>query len=47
MTDHDLAKKLLDARAGAAVATGIAPADEAQAYRVQKLVMAELGAIGG
>lgn len=47
MTDADLAKLLLDARAGAGVPSGVTPADEAQAYRVQKLVMAELGAIGG
>jgi 2-keto-4-pentenoate hydratase len=47
MTDHDIAKLLLDARTGAPVATGIIPADEAQAYRVQQLVMAELGPIGG
>ncbi len=47
MTDHDLARLLLDARGGAPIATGPAPADQAQAYRVQALVMAELGEIGG
>ena len=47
MTDEHLAKLLLAARQGALVPTGLAPADEAQAYRVQALVMAELGEIGG
>jgi 2-keto-4-pentenoate hydratase len=47
MTDHDVAKLLLDARAGAPASAGIAPADEAQAYRIQALVTAELGPIGG
>ena len=46
MTDEHLASLLLQARHGAA-APGQAPADEAQAYRIQALVMAELGEIGG
>jgi 2-keto-4-pentenoate hydratase len=47
MTDHELARLLLEARSGRPVPTGPAPDDAAQAYRVQALVMAELGAIGG
>ena len=47
MTDNDLARRLLNARQGTPVPTGPAPADEAQAYRVQALVMAQLGEIGG
>ncbi len=47
MTDHELARLLLGARAGTPIPTGPSPADAAQAYRVQALVMAELGEIGG
>jgi 2-keto-4-pentenoate hydratase len=48
MTDHDLAQLLLAARqSGQPVPTGPAPVDAAQAYRVQALVMAQLGEIGG
>jgi len=47
MTDEDFARLLLDARRGPPVPDSIAPADEAQAYRIQALVSAELGPIGG
>ncbi len=47
MDDDILARMLLDARHGDPVATAALPADTAQAYRVQRLVMAHLGAIGG
>ena len=47
MTDDALAAILLAARRDGAVPAGPAPANEAQAYRVQALVMAELGEIGG
>ncbi len=47
MTDEDLAALLLDARQGTLITSAEAPTDEAQAYRVQALVMAELGEIGG
>ena len=48
MTDQELATLLLGARqTGTPVPTGPAPSDAAQAYRVQRLVMAELGEIGG
>ncbi len=48
MTDRGLAQLLLSARRGGQpVPTGPAPVDAAQAYRVQALVMAELGEIGG
>jgi 2-keto-4-pentenoate hydratase len=46
MDDEDLAARLLAARDGGPPVTA-APTDEAQAYRVQALVMARLGAIGG
>ncbi len=47
MTDDDLAAALLAARAGPPADNAHVPADAAQAYRVQALVMASLGAIGG
>ncbi len=47
MTDHEIARALLAARAGTPAPAGTVPAEEAQAYRVQALVMAELGEIGG
>jgi 2-keto-4-pentenoate hydratase len=47
MNDHDLACMLLDARHGRRVATGHAPANVAEAYAVQRLVMDQLGPIGG
>ncbi len=47
MTDEHLAALLLTARQGAPVATGQAPADEAQAYRVQALVIRALDEVGG
>jgi 2-keto-4-pentenoate hydratase len=47
MTDQDLAHLLLTARAGPRLPTGPAPADTAQAYRVQALLMDHLGPIGG
>jgi 2-keto-4-pentenoate hydratase len=48
MTDRELAQLLLGARRnGQRVPSGPVPADAAQAYRVQALVMAELGTIGG
>jgi 2-keto-4-pentenoate hydratase len=47
MTDQELARLLLDARHAAPVPAKVAPADAAQAVRVQRLVMAQLGAIGG
>ncbi len=47
MTDEHLAALLLAARQGAPIPAGAAPADEAQAYRVQARVMAALGEIGG
>ena len=47
MTDHEIARALLAARTGTPAPAGAVPADEAQAYRVQALVMAELGEIGG
>ena len=46
MTDVEIAAILLATHRGAAPAR-VAVADEAQAYAVQRLVMAELGAIGG
>jgi len=47
MTDHDIALALLAAHRGAPSIAATAIADEAQAYRIQALVMAELGPIGG
>ena len=47
MTDHEIARALLAARAGTPAPAGTVPSDEAQAYRVQALVMAELGEVGG
>ncbi len=47
MTDEDLVRLLLDARQGAPVPNDAVPEDAAQAYRVQALVMAQLGEIGG
>ena len=47
MTDDELAGLLLGARVGAAIPTGPAPADAAQAYGVQALVMGQLGPVGG
>ncbi len=47
MTDESLATLLLAARQGTPIADAEPPADEAQAYRVQARVMAELGDIGG
>ncbi len=47
MTDQDLTALLLAARSGPAIPTGPAPADVAQAYRVQALVMQALGETGG
>ena len=47
MTDKELAGLLLGARTGPPIPTGPAPEDAAQAYRVQALVMAALGDIGG
>ena len=47
MTDQDLARLLLTARAAARLPSGPAPADTAQAYRVQALLMQALGPVGG
>ena len=47
MDDDILARLLLDARHGDPVGSDVVPADAAQAYRVQRLVMAHLGEIGG
>ena len=47
MNDRELADLLLSARNGPQLMAGPAPADPGQAYRVQALVMAGLGAIGG
>ncbi len=48
MTDIELASLLLAARnGGPKVPNNAIPADAGQAYRVQRLVMAELGDIGG
>jgi 2-keto-4-pentenoate hydratase len=48
MDDEALARLLLEARhGGPPVPADAAALDEAQAYRVQRLVMAELGEIGG
>ena len=47
MDDDLLARMLLDARHGDPVPADVVPADVAQAYRVQRLVMAHLGEIGG
>ena len=47
MDDDILARLLLDARHGDKVASEVVPADAAQACRVQRLVMAHLGEIGG
>jgi 2-keto-4-pentenoate hydratase len=46
MTEHEVAKLLLQARR-TGVKAHIEVAGESQAYEVQRLVMAELGAIGG
>jgi 2-keto-4-pentenoate hydratase len=46
MTEHDIAARLLAARAGTGPAQ-IEVADERQAYAVQQLVAAKLGPIGG
>ena len=47
MDDDILARLLLDARHGDPVPSDVVPVDAAQAYRVQWLVMAHLGEIGG
>lgn len=47
MDDRQMADMLLAARAGAAIVTPPVLAGEAQAYAVQRLVMAGLGPIGG
>ena len=47
MTDEQVATLLLAARQGAPIPSAEAPENEAQAYRVQARVMAELGEIGG
>jgi 2-keto-4-pentenoate hydratase len=46
-TDQQLAAALLAARDGVPMMANPQLADEAQAYRVQRLVMAQLGPIGG
>jgi 2-keto-4-pentenoate hydratase len=47
MTDNDIALALLAAHHGAPAIAAAPIEGEAQAYRIQALVMAELGAIGG
>jgi 2-keto-4-pentenoate hydratase len=47
MTDHDIAHALLAVHHGAPPIAAAPIEDEAQAYRLQALVMAELGPIGG